>query len=462
MSTEAKMSADEKSESPPQDTKPENIECVLYYRRWLILFIFATFSGINALQWIQYSIISNVIEKYYSVSSSAVEWLSMIFMVTYIPLVFPASYFLDKRGLRICILIGTFGTAVGAWLKVISVRPDLFWVTFLGQTIVAVSQIFMLSLPPSIAAAWFGANEVSTACAIGVFGNQMGIALGFLLPPVIVENKDSIAEIGEELEVLFYGTAGFSTVIFILALLFFQDRPPTPPSPQQAMQKENASKNEDGFLKLLKRLLRNRSYVLVVLMYAINQGVFNAYSTLLNRLILMYFKDGEAFGGRVGLVFIIVGMTGGVVFGILLDATRRFRVITLGVFAMSLVGMIAFTFTLELQNEIVVYICSGVLGCFLGGYMPIAYDFCAELTYPEPEGMTSGLLTVPTQVSGTLFTLAYSAMLTELGAMWANVALCVSLLVGTVIHCTIKPDLRRQAVTASTDNLVKAEESLPS
>ena len=42
-------------------------------------------------------IITNILEKYYGVSTLAVSWTSMIFMVTYIPLIFPASWFLQKK-----------------------------------------------------------------------------------------------------------------------------------------------------------------------------------------------------------------------------------------------------------------------------------------------------------------------------------------------------------------------------
>ena len=45
----------------------------------------------------QLVIISSILERYYSVSTLAVSWTSMIYMVTYIPLIFPASWFLQKK-----------------------------------------------------------------------------------------------------------------------------------------------------------------------------------------------------------------------------------------------------------------------------------------------------------------------------------------------------------------------------
>lgn len=48
---------------------------------------------------------------------------------------------------------------------------------------------------------------------------QLGIALGFLLPPLMVHNSDNLRDISSSLSRMFYGFAIFSTVIFIL--IFF-------------------------------------------------------------------------------------------------------------------------------------------------------------------------------------------------------------------------------------------------
>lgn len=45
-------------------------------------------------------------------------------------------------------LCGAIGTCVGAWIKVFSVHPDLFYVGFIGQSIVATSQVILLIYVP--------------------------------------------------------------------------------------------------------------------------------------------------------------------------------------------------------------------------------------------------------------------------------------------------------------------------
>lgn len=90
------------------------------------------------------------------------------------------------QGLRIAAISGVLGTCIGAWVKCFSVSPDLFWVGFVGQSIVAASQVFILSLPAKVAAVWFGPDQVSSACSIGVFGNQVSGGHSAVLPRRII------------------------------------------------------------------------------------------------------------------------------------------------------------------------------------------------------------------------------------------------------------------------------------
>ena len=98
MATKEVPSISHDLQGPPlqqQQQQPEPYK--LYKRRWLILLLFVLYSMSNAMQWIQYSIISNIITRFYSVDSYAVSWTSMIYMISYVPLIFPASWFLDNK-----------------------------------------------------------------------------------------------------------------------------------------------------------------------------------------------------------------------------------------------------------------------------------------------------------------------------------------------------------------------------
>ncbi|XP_038582108.1 feline leukemia virus subgroup C receptor-related protein 2-like [Micropterus salmoides] len=150
-------------------------ETKLYHRRWFMLFLFSAVSASNAFIWLQYGIISNIFMRFYNTDSLAIDWLSMIYLLTYIPLILPVLWLLDNRGIRDIVLVGSAFNCIGAWIKIGSASPNLFTVTFLGQFVCSVATVFVLGIPSYLASVWFGEEEVSTACSIGVLGNQVGL-----------------------------------------------------------------------------------------------------------------------------------------------------------------------------------------------------------------------------------------------------------------------------------------------
>lgn len=81
------------------------------------------------------------------------------------------------------------------------------------------------------------------------------------------------------------------------------------------------------------------------------------------------------------------------------------------------------------------------------GYLPVGFEFAAELTYPEPEGTSAGLLNAAAQIFGILFTMLYAEIFDAIGDIGANVTMAGMLCVGTIVTAVIKSDLRRQAAS---------------
>ncbi|XP_027314282.1 choline/ethanolamine transporter FLVCR2 isoform X2 [Anas platyrhynchos] len=433
-------------------------------RRWVVLLLFSSYSLCNAFQWIQYGSISNVFMRFYGVSAFAIDWLSMCYMLTYIPLLFPVAWLLDRRGLRLIALTGSALNALGAWVKLGSLRPPLFPVTVLGQVICSLAQVFILGMPSCIASVWFGSREVSTACSIAVFGNQsrvtslqsklkilkLGIALGFLVPPVLVPNVENVEKLAYHISIMFFMTAGVATALFILVVIVFKEKPPYPPSQAQALIQSRPTV-EYSYVQSILRLLRNTSFVLLMVTYGLNTGCFYSLSTLLNRMVIHHYPGEEVNAGRIGLTLVLSGMAGALISGLWLDRTKTYKQTTLVVYIMSLVGMIVYTFTLSLGHLWVVFVTAGVLGFFMTGYLPLGFEFAAELTYPESEGTSSGLLNVSAQIFGIAFTISQGQIMDRYGTKAGNLFLCSFLLLGTIMTAFIKADLRRQQANVESE-----------
>uniref|UniRef100_A0A672T0P2 FLVCR choline and putative heme transporter 2 n=1 Tax=Sinocyclocheilus grahami TaxID=75366 RepID=A0A672T0P2_SINGR len=317
-------------------------------------------------------------------------------------------------------------------LFVASARPDLFPVTFLGQFTCSVAQVFILGMPSRIASVWFGSEEVSTACSIGVFGNQLGIAIGFLVPPILVPNVDNLDELAAHIRVMFYITAGVATFLFVLVVIVFQEHPEIPPTHAQAAARQISPENYSYTASIL-RLLRNKAFILLVITYGLNVGCFYAVSTLLNRMIIEHYPGEEVNAGRIGLTIVIAGMVGSLICGIWLDRSKTYKQTTLAVYVMSLVGLVLYAFTLDLGHLWVVFITAGTLGFFMTGYLPLGFEFAVELTYPESEGTSSGLLNCSAQVFGIIFTICQGKIMDSFNTLAGNLFLCAFLLIGTII-----------------------------
>ncbi|KHN83907.1 putative MFS-type transporter C09D4.1 [Toxocara canis] len=380
-------------------------ETRIYRKRYCILVMFVLLSASNAMQWIEYSIIAHIIVHFYSVSYAAVDWTSMIYMLSYIIFVIPASWILDKYGLRVSVLLGASGNCLGAWIKTLSTNPHSFWITFVGQTIVGSSQMFILGIPPRLAAVWFGPEQVSTACAAGVFGNQLGIAIGFVVPPLLV-HMGKMESIAADLKLLFLISAVTNSIILSLIFFFFSKQPPLPPSLAQLQSSERAvDKNyvsslkqlaanpnyllllityvfskqpplppslaqlqsseravDKNYVSSLKQLAANPNYLLLLITYGINVGVFYAVSTLLSQMVLHYYPEEQANIGTIGLLIVVAGMVGSVVCGIILDKFHRYKLTTVVVYLFSFVGMVLFTFTIDLGHIWYIFVIAALLG----------------------------------------------------------------------------------------------------
>ncbi|KTF82870.1 hypothetical protein cypCar_00004233 [Cyprinus carpio] len=372
---------DEKEAMLPGEQNNEALETRLYWRRFAVLAVFSLYSLVNAFQWIQYSIITNIFMDYYNVSSIAIDWLSVVYMVAYVPLIFPATWLLDKKGLRMTALLGAGLNALGAWL---------------------------------------------------------GVAIGFLLPPVLVPNTaDDKDLMGHNISIMFYGTAGVSTLLFLLTIFVIKDRPPLPPSKAQAVLSTGPAEDY-SYKKSIINLFKNKPFILLLISYGIMTGSFYSVSTLLNQMIITHYPMWSHFG---------------TFWQNIVDKQGPFLLLTtLIVYVLSFIGMVVFTFTLNLGNLLVIFFTAGVLGFFMTGYLPIGFEFGVEITYPESEGTSSGLLNAFAQVFGIIFTLIQGQLTTDYGPLSGNIFLCAWILLGIVLTALIKSDLKRHGVNMSSIN----------
>ncbi|PAA51654.1 hypothetical protein BOX15_Mlig003040g3 [Macrostomum lignano] len=474
----------------------------LYRRRWLVLLLFSSYSMSSAYQWIHLNIVFDVVLSYYNESlpadsteaNLAIDWLSMIYMLAYVVFILPAAWLLQRFGLRVSAICATSLNFAGALVKCFAAAPDRFWLLFLGQILCAIAQNFILGMPAPLAAAWFGLDELPTATALGVFGNQLGVAVGFVVPPLFV-SRGTVEDMGGQLLAMYIGGAAVTGLLLGLVVAMFKEGPPTPPTiarrldaavllngeqPPVAPASVRASQTFGSLASIariggggvisggggggggvgssytgsLKRLASNPGFVLLTVSYGLNTGTYYALSTLLNPIIVPEMRkadvnatlttDIEQQVGWAGFTMIAAGILGSVLAGIVLGKTKAFKCTTLAIYVLSCLSTVGFAATLPLASMWLVFAAMFLLGLFMTGYLPVGFEFAAEITYPENEGLSSGILNASAQLMGIICTMVVRMVVDRVSTLAGNIIFCCLLVAGSVMTAVIKSDLRRQ------------------
>eukprot|EP00698_Gefionella_okellyi_P002305 TRINITY_DN12119_c0_g1_i1.p1 TRINITY_DN12119_c0_g1~~TRINITY_DN12119_c0_g1_i1.p1 ORF type:complete len:447 (+),score=98.16 TRINITY_DN12119_c0_g1_i1:58-1398(+) len=376
------------------------LETKLYAWRWLILFSFGLASAANASQWIVFSPIAPLVERYYNTTSVMVNGLSMSFMVVYVPGSFIAAMVVDRTNLRFGASIGACLSAVGAiirmfpypFLRLSSGSLVSFVCLLLGQVISAIAQTFLLALPPLIAQSWFGDKERVTATAIGAVFNQIGIALGFILGPSIVNDS------AERLPIVLCVQAGCAVVACVCVLALFRSAPETPPS--ASAQCEHTSDSASRSIRhSLRELFRVHSFWFLLVAFGLNQGAMYAFSTLLGYVLSAEFYSDDQIG-ILGVLLVAVGIVGAFAAGLLADRLRRYRLLNIVGYIACAASFLWFVLATVPDNYLMLCFVFALLGFFATAVIPLGMDLAVELTYPLPEALVTSLLLCSSQLCG--------------------------------------------------------------
>lgn len=450
------------------DREPEIIRPTL--KRYVILLLYGVCSMEKSFQWINLSAITNKVSHYYDVDNIAVNWTSVLFMITFIPLVLPTGWLIGRIGIRKAVLIGSVGITVGAIVKCFACEQDRFYVIILGQIVVSLSEQFIFCIPARVASVWFPDNQVSLATGFGIFGNQCGIALGFLIPQAILDGLESRYEIGLGLRQLFNWTAAISAFTLLLLLVLFDEAPKYAPGAAR-VRKIKEEQTERQMMRsftdemrllgtLLADLITERNCFLLVLAYGINVGTGYAIQTLLNQMISSGpWQDPNQLIGTGGLVIIASGMVGALFWGHLCDFTRRYLLITQLLYVGAILSLFLFGYTLYVTSEILLYLSATLLGFFLIGYTVVGLDTVVEITYPAPELISTSLANLSPQIFGIAITFVSSHVTDTINSIYATAFLILVLIVGLSINLAIREHLNRQSAVRQyvTEKSLKLE-----
>jgi cyanate permease len=382
--------------------------------RWLVLGVFMLVSFVNQASWITFAPITGEAARHFGTSDLLIGLLSMVFMIVYVLLAIPSAWLIDGRGFRLAVSLGAWLTAAGALARgLFSAHLGL---VFAAQVVIAVGQPLILGSITKLAARWFPAEERATAAGLGTLSIYLGILAAMILTPVLTLR----ASLRGMLLCYGYAAAG-AAVLFQLAA---RERPAA-----QAGAPE--SEERLAMFAGLKAMLRNRDFLLLLVIFFIGLGLFNGVTTWIEAIVRPR-GFGAAQAGLLGGVMLIGGILGAVIVPLVSDGLRRRKPFII----LALVGLLPGLAGVCFATAYWLLLASGFwFGFFLLSAGPVGFQYGAELTQPAPEGTSNSLLVLMGQVSGIAFIFAMEAV----GAMSASLVALMALTAGAaVLACLLR------------------------
>jgi cyanate permease len=388
----------------------------VYGYRWVVLLGFMGVVAINQLLWITFAPITGSAARYYGVSDLSIGILSMIFMIVYIVVSVPASWVIDTYGLRVAVGIGAALTGVFGLVR--GLLAPSYSLVLIAQIGIAVGQPFILNAVTKVAARWFPIRERATASGLGSLAMYLGILGGLALTPILT------AQAGIAGMLVIFGIAAVAAAVIFFAVV--REHPPTPPCPPG---QEERALVFDG----LKQMVRKRDYILLMLIFFVGLGVFNAVTTWIEDIVRPRgFSSTQA--GVIGALMIVGGLVGAVVIPTLSDRARRRVPFMVLAVAGATLGLAGITFA---ASYWLLLLAAFAMGFFLLSAGPLGFQYGAEIAYPAPEGTSNGLLLLMGQVSGIAFILGMDSLKSpQTGSMTLPLVVLIGLMVVGLALCS--------------------------
>ena len=360
----------------------------VYGYRWLVLVLFMFANITLQILWITFASITIEAATFYGVTELDILFLSLIFMIAYIPVTFLASWIIDKYDFRIGAGIGVLLAGIFGFLRFFAGTD--YTLLFIFQIGIAIGQPFVLNSITRLSANWFPESERTSATGLSLISQFIGILLGVLITPFLY------AAVNIEMTLLIYGI--LSLISGVLFIIFVKTKPPSPPSKEQLREKVLMGKG-------LKSLFKSKGFIILFITFFFGLGIFNFITSYIE--LILYPRGFDATdAGIIGGLLLIGGIVGCIVMSALSDKFKKRKLLLIISIIIATISLFIITPPIT-TDPVLLYLFSFLLGFGILSAGPVALEFAVDLTKPVPEATSNGMLMMVGQIGGIIFILFF-------------------------------------------------------
>jgi predicted MFS family arabinose efflux permease len=373
--------------------------------RWLVLSVFALSAAMSQALWLNFAPLIVMIEEKYKVTEDVAGLLLLVFPLIYVLISIPAGRFIDQKGYRKSMLLGGLIMAV---FSIMRIFDSNFWVLLAAQTGIAIAQPFIINSISKLVLDWFEKDQEAIATGIGTAGMFIGMALGMMATPILVE-KTSF-----QFTMLFF--AALSIISIILNFLFIKSSGLT----NQNTEASLASNKSFTF----KEMLKDKNLLLIFTLAFLGLGFFNGLTTWLEP-ILAPAGISSVEAGVIGGMLIIGGIFGAGIIPTFSDFVKKRK-------PMVVISIIIATVTLYPLCNASVYShliwLATIQGFFFLPAFSLLLQMCAEHVGEARAGIAIGVLMLLGNAGGVIVIIAMEAVKSNISGFKPAVHLMFALL----------------------------------
>lgn len=349
-------------------------------KKWFALGAFSLSAGLSQFLWLNFAPLITFIQKKYGVSEDYAGLLLLVFPLTYVLLSLYSGKLIDRKGYRFSICIGSLVMAAFACLRI---YDESFWILLLAQVGISLAQPFIVNAITKLVLDWFEEEHHAIATGLGTMGMFVGMALGLLVTPILVES------LGFSLSMVVFALV--SILSTLLCFVWVKNNP----------DKKHETQISEITLKL-KDFFADKQLLTLFILSFLGLGFFNGLTTWIE-LILAPHGISSVQAGVIGSSLIFGGIIGAVVIPLLSDYFKKRRPFLL------LSILIALATTLPLcrgDNYNLLLVTAFFQGFFFLPAYALLLEMCSEWVGEEKAGSATGILMLMGNAGGVVVIIA--------------------------------------------------------
>ena len=451
--------------------------------RWYVLALFFWLTASQCLVWFTFSSVPSTVIEYYcdlppsacalapgsaavpkgcscaAMSTGVVDQLLNWGPLTFVPTVPFVSWMLTfpgglRRTMRLAAVLTFLATLLRllpsvALTKAQRQHPSALLLLHAAQILNGIAGPVLIAGPSRLSALWFAPRQRATVTA-AANASFFGAAIGFYAGPALTMGDP------QNVPRMLYATLGTATVPLLCALLYCPDRPSSAPSAAVVSDDAKRDKSTVAFFRGAAATLRQTpSMFLLMAITGLSIGVYDTWIGVLPQILRSYppqFAANPTLAGTAGAIHTFACILGMWTAGIAADKlfARRYKALLLA--ALTTAALCFAWVVLSVGDNIwlkgwtplpsttlSLFVAVALVGFLRTSTVPILYELGAEMTYPQPEGTSAGMIVIAEHA--TLLTALFIAPRVDVS--YVSLATLVALAISPILALFISEEYKR-------------------